>query len=102
VLDNRTMPWEWVNPGIAVPEKVWKQFGSRLEALYGPKNKGKRKWLFTLAFQLLLNLKDDEIRALAHQIEAEELGLAQPRETSQQLDELLASRSTSPRRGKAS
>ena len=96
------MAWKWRKSGLQLPEPIWDEFEQRVDRLYGPVNKGRRKWLYALAFRLLLRLDDDSIKTLSHQLEAEELGLPGNGARDKDAADLLAAASKSPRRGKAS
>lgn len=69
------MAWDWAKPGIMLPDRDWQAFQARIEALYGPRNKGRKKYLYTVAVRQLLAMTDDEIKRAVHIIEGEEHGV---------------------------
>lgn len=69
------MAWEWKKAGIMLPPEQWAEFEVLVERLYGKKNKGRKKYLYGVAFRALFRMGDDEIKFEAHRLEAEEHGV---------------------------
>ncbi len=73
-----SMAWKWKKVGVLVPEHEWNAFDALVARLYGPQNKGKRKYLYTVAFQQLMKMKEASLKLEVHRAEGIELGILPP------------------------